>query len=235
MKVALCDDNNIFLEEMKNLLGKKQDVTEVSLFSSPLKLIMDLAETAEFDVIFMDIDWNSEEKTGLEWGAEIYQFRPDIPIIFITGYNDRFAQRVLLADVNILGYMTKPVDEEILNRYLTKVKMTKVNPKYLVLSRQSGKISLNVDDIIHIESHNHKAIVCTETGQYEVYEKLSTIKERLTDDFLQCHKSFLVNMKWISTFEGKSLRMRNGKEIPISRTYSNKVREEFFQFLGKGI
>ena len=31
------------------------------------------------------------------------------------------------------------------------------------------------------------------------------------------------------------MRLRNGKEIPISRTRNQEVREEFFRFLGEGI
>ncbi|MGN1267118.1 MAG: LytR/AlgR family response regulator transcription factor, partial [Dorea sp.] len=162
MKVAVCDDNINFLEEMKGILEKNGHVRSVKIFSSPLELVLQVTEETDFDLIFMNLDWKSEEKSGFQWGEEIYELRPNIPIIFITGNNDCFAQRVLLAKANILGYMIKPVDTDILNKYLEKAQEQRMEAKYLVLSKQSGKISLLLEDIIHIESHNHKAIVHTE-------------------------------------------------------------------------
>jgi len=131
--------------------------------------------------------------------------------------------------------MTKPVDLNILERYLEKAIEQKSEVKYLILSRQSGKISLNQNEIIHIESHNHKAIVCTDTEQYVVYEKLGDLIKRLSKDFVQCHKSFVVNLNWVKKLEGKTLTLRNEREIPISRTFSTKVRETFFSYLGNEI
>lgn len=235
MKVAVCDDNCIFLEEMADILLKSKYVKQTATFSSPLELVMQINKESDYDIVFMDLDWKSEEKTGFQWAEEIYQMRSNIPIIFITGYNDRFAQQVLLANVNVLGYMTKPVDLNILERYLKKAIEQKAEVKYLILSRQSGKISLNQNEIIHIESHNHKAIVCTDTEQYIVYEKLGDLNKRLSKDFVQCHKSFVVNLNWVKKLEGKTLTLRNEREIPISRSFSTNVRDAFFRYLGNEI
>lgn len=231
MKIAVCDDNQTVLDEMNGVINRSDSVKEVHLFSSPLELIMEITTETDFDLIFMDLDWKSEEKTGFQWGEEIYQIKPHIPIIFITGHNDCFAQHVWLINANILGYMTKPVNIDILNRYLEKAKEKQIEPKYLVLSKQGGKISLPFSDIIHIESHNHKAIICTEKEEYIVYEKLIDILTRLSEEFIQSHKSFLVNMNWIRTMEGKSITLRNGRVIPISRTYNSDVKRKYFEYL----
>lgn len=236
MRVAICDDNLIFLDELNLKLQRQKCISEVCIYSSPLELTMTINDGEKFDLIFMDIDWGSDEKqNGLQWGEEICKILPEVSIIFVTGYNDRFAQHVLLTDANILGYMTKPVDDKVLERYLKKADEKNVEPKYLVLSRQGGKVSVAMDEIIHIESHNHQAYVFTENDEYVVYEKLADIQKRLLNHFIQCHKSYIVNMNWVSTYEGKTFMMRNGKEIPISRTYMSKVREAFFRFLGEGI
>lgn len=236
MKVAICDDNLIFLEELRLKLQEYHLITEVHPFSAPLELVMTIHDEEKYDLIFMDIDWGTEEKqNGLEWGEEISKLLPGIPIIFITGYNDRFAQHVLLTNANILGYMTKPVNDCVLERYLNKANEKKVEPKYLVISRQSGKISVPMDKIIVIESHNHKAIIHTDKEEYMVYEKLVDLQKRLLKNFIQCHKSYIINMDWISTYEGKMFKMRDDKEIPISRTFAAKAKEDFFRYLGEGI
>lgn len=233
MKIAVCDDNLIFLDEMRAILLKHKTIEKVETFSSPLELLMQVTKAKDYDLVFMDLDWKNELKTGFQWGEELYQIIPDLPIIFITGYNDCFAQQVLLAKANILGYMTKPIDFSILDRYLEKARNNMGAQEYLVISRQSGRMSILMDDIIHIESHNHKAYIFTEREHFVVYEKLSELKDRLSKRFIQCHKSFVVNLEWIRSFEGKHFQMRSGKEIPISRTYGKFAKRDFFEYLGE--
>jgi len=93
MIVAICDDNLIFLEEFKQILSMQPKVQKVFAYSSPLEFIMQVTEGKHFDAVFMDIDYPAEmQKNGFGWSEELYTVMPDIPIIFITGYNDRFAQ-----------------------------------------------------------------------------------------------------------------------------------------------
>lgn len=236
MRVAICDENLVFLEDLERKLNNHYLVTQVQIYSSPLELVMRIQEEEKYELIFMDIDWGTKEKqNGLRWGEEICELLPEAAIIFITGYNDQFAQHVLLTEANTLGYMTKPIDDTILERYLEKAKNRNVEPKYLVISRKGGKISVPMDKIIYIESRNHKAVIHTEEEEYVIYEKLIDLQKRLLDNFIPCHKSYIINMEWIATYEGKSFNMRNGQNIPISRTYTGKVKDLFFRYLGEGI
>lgn len=236
MRVAICDDNFIFLKELERKLNNHYLITQTCVYSSPLELVLSIQEGEWYNLIFMDIDCGvDEERNGFQWGEEISMILPDVSIIFITGYNDRFSQHILLTKANILGYMTKPVDETILECYLKKAKDRKREPKYLIISTQGVKISVAMGKIIYIESCNHKAIIYTEETEYMIYEKLTDIQKRLLKNFIPCHKSYIVNMDYVSTYEGKLLCMRNGKKIPISRSNAKKVKEELFRYLGEGI
>ena len=236
MRVAVCDDNGIFLEEMKRILFEYAIVRDVRTYISPLEILMQIKENIEFDVVFMDIDLgNDSTKDGFYWSEELKESMPDVPVIFVTSYNDEYAQKVMLANANVIGYMTKPIDKEILEKYFVKIQKKKKEEKYLAISKQGQRIAIPMNEIIHIESHNHKAIICTEKEEYVVYEKLSELLVRLTEDFITCHKSFIVNLSWITFVEGKRIGLRNGKEIPVSRANGMKVKEAFFRYLGERI
>ena len=234
MKVAVCDDNIPFLEEMKEILLREGLVKNVITYSNPEHLIGDIKEFDDFDLVFMDLEWGCK-KTGLYWGEEIYKLMPHLPVVFITGYNDRFAQHILLTNVNLLGYLTKPVHTDILHRYLVKADSLHDKIEYLVMNIQGRTVSVHTKDIIYIESEAHKVMVHTEQETYTTYEKLSEVKERLSDDFAQCHKSFLVNMNCISVIDSKALVLKNKIELPVSRTFSVQLRKEFFEFARKKI
>ena len=234
MKIAVCDDNIPFLEEMKEILLKETMVKTVVTYSKPDQLISDIKEYEEFNLIFMDLEWENE-KTGLYWGEEIYKSAPHLPLVFITGYNDRFAQHILLIKVNLLGYLTKPVNTDVLHRYLVKADALHERIEYLVMNIQGRTVSVHTKDIIYIESDAHKVVVHTIQDTYTSYEKLSDVKERLSGDFAQCHKSYLVNMNYISVMDSKALMLKNKIELPVSRTFATRLRKEFFEFARKKI
>lgn len=56
-------------------------------------------------------------KTGLDWAEELSQRLPNIGVICVTGYNDRYAQHILLRNFNLVGYLTMPLDVQLLSRY----------------------------------------------------------------------------------------------------------------------
>ncbi|MCO6491767.1 MAG: LytTR family transcriptional regulator DNA-binding domain-containing protein, partial [Phaeodactylibacter sp.] len=39
------------------------------------------------------------------------------------------------------------------------------------------------------------------------------------------HKSFIIQRKYIDYVEGNTLRLKNGKELPIGKSYRQQVRE----------
>lgn len=234
MKIAVCDDNIPFLKEMKEILLKEVLVKNVIIYSKSEQLLADIREYEDFDLVFMDLEWGNE-KTGLCWGEEIYKTVPHLPVVFITGYNDKFAQHILLTRVNLLGYLTKPVNTDVLHRYLVKADALQERIECLVMSIQGRTVSVHTKDIIYLESESHKVMVHTEQEIYTFYEKLSDVKERLSKVFTQCHKSYVVNMNYISIIDSKSLKLKNGIEIPVSRTFSTQLRKDFFEFARKKI
>lgn len=234
MKIAVCDDNVPFLEEMKEILLKEGLVKNVITYSKPEQLLADIREYEEFNLVFMDLEWGNE-KNGLYWGEEIYKLAPHLSVVFITGYNDKFAQHILLTNVNLLGYLTKPVHTDILHRYIVKADALQERIEYLVMSIQGRTVSVHTKDIVFLESEAHKVLVHTEKETYTIYEKLSDVKERLSEAFTQCHKSFVVNMNYISVIDSKTLRLKNNMKLPVSRTYSTQIRKDFFEFARKKI
>lgn len=52
--------------------------------------------------------------------------------------------------------------------------------------------------------------------------------------FVQCHRSFLVNLMYIRHITGHSLIMADGKEIPLGRKYLSAFMTEFRRYYLKG-
>lgn len=234
LSAAVCDDNPVFSRNLQQMLEKENAVGSTALFEDPAALLEAIEQGQTFDVVFMDIDFQ-QRQAGLAAASEIYEKAPSLQIIYITGYNDLYAQQVMLFEANLTGYITKPVQEEVLHRYLEKAQANKEQQKQdLTISIKGREHSLLLDQIEVLESNRHQVRIQTNTGEYFVYDKLSNIMPKLSRDFIQCHKSYVVNARYIEKFSTEEIMMKNAdKGIPVSRAFKKQTRETFFRYINE--
>lgn len=233
MKIAVCDDNVLFLEEIKGQLSLFPEVEELTLYSELEAFVRSLDSGMHYDAVFLDIDWHQEQK-GLNTAEYLYQKSPATRIIYITGYNDRFSQDIFLHNSNLSGYLTKPVDPARMKANLEKVarSLAETASQPLTLRSKGTYISVSPDEIYYIESKGHNIIV---HAQEEIvsYRRLEHISQMLPDCFFQCHKSYLVNLNQIRRFEMSAILLKNGESIPVSRSRYGQTKEAYLCFMGK--
>lgn len=235
LKLAVCDDSLLFLQEMREALESDQRVGKVDVYEDPENLMEDIDKGEKaFDAIFMDIELEKEEN-GIEYVKEIFRKAPEIPLIYVTGYHDRYVQQVFLNEANLEGYLMKPLDREILGQYLDKISEKKSTKHMLCFSIKGKPYMIGADHILYLESDNHRVVIHTEEQTYSVYGKLSNIQKQLPASFIQCHKSFLINMNRVKYIEGNEICFSDGRRVPISKIHRERVRKSYFLHLGKRI
>ena len=230
MRVAVCDDNKQCLKELKHLLDRFSFVRDVECFSDIDRFFSSLLDEEHYDLILMDLDWK-EDSDGMHHAERLYHMAPHLPILYVTGYNDVFAQHIFLRDSNLLGYLTKPVDPDLLGQYLQKALTMGSRREMLTFPYQGGLISLDIRKILYLESHDHITMIHTETVSYSVRKKLGELFPLFPDRLIQCHKSYAVNLYWIQRMIPGCLILRNGTKIPISRSCASRTKEAVFDFM----
>ena len=73
----------------------------------------------------------------------------------------------------------------------------------------------NPEQIFYMESIGNHTNIYMDSQIFECTERLSSINKRITDMFLRCHSSYLVNPLYVKSIERFSLTMTNGKKIPV--------------------
>lgn len=233
MRVAVCDDETEAILFLSELLKKKEWIDSISPFSSQTEFLKQLQNGEQFDVVFMDIDWKSETD-GIQLSKKVYDLMPLTQIIYVTGYNDRFSQQIFLEKSNLCGYLVKPVQEELLDKLLLIATENAKNTKEKLVFRQNGTIlTVSVPDICYLESKGHHVMIHTDRKTFEIYGRLERIKEKLPMCFLQCHKSYVVNMDYIIFIDKQEIMLKGNHCVNISRTKYNEVRERYFQYMGE--
>ena len=113
MNFLVADDEMLQLEELVSVLKRLYPDSAVFSHTWP----DDALETAKLhpvDVAFLDIQMGG--MNGLELAVRLKKIKPDIHIIFVTGYSQ---YAVDASAVHATGYLLKPVTEEAVSRELT--------------------------------------------------------------------------------------------------------------------
>ena len=232
MQVAVCDDNKLFLEDFERQLKECPIIDATFPFSDYNALLFSIDEGKQYDAILLDIEWG-QERTGLDIAEELYKLSPHSKIIYVTGNSERFSQRIFLHKSNLSGFLTKPVDPELLYENLKKVADLQVNQEYpvLVLRRRGAPVSIPMREIYFIESQGHTIEVHTDDGVTISYEKLQAVLPMLPTGFYQCHKSYIVNMIQIRRFQSSDILLKNGAIVPVSRSRYTETKEAYFSYM----
>ncbi len=234
MRIAICDDETDALALLQSRLEQNGQISELKTYRSARQLRDAFAEGACCDLIFMDIELN-ESENGIGLASWVNEVCPDVQIIFVTGHPDHYCQQIFLKPVNLCGYLTKPVDPKILGKLLRKaVENMRVRAAQKLLIKQKGTVhAVPTSKIRYLESQGHQLTIHTAEESYLCYERLETLKERLSGSFLQCHKSYLVNMDFIRHIEKHSILLKSGEEIPVSKANYADTRIAFFRYMGE--
>lgn len=235
-QVGFCDDevyqikvNHLFLNEIASKNGYD---FECHGFSSGKQLKNYLA-SHPLDLLFLDIDLG--EESGIDAAAWVSQNYPHIRIVFVTGHRE-FAEEAF--EVEALGYLVKPYDikkmEKVLKRAVNFLEGDREKePSEIIITDENIKKKINRQDILFVERQQSKSIIVTRGREYQVYETMTSLCERLGDSFLRINQGEIVNCSMIKEIKGNTLYLKNGKEMSIGRTYRKEVLAKYFD-LRKG-
>jgi DNA-binding LytR/AlgR family response regulator len=186
MQVAVCDDNELFLREIHEQLLSLQIVEDIFLFSDIQDFLLSVKNRKIYDAVLMDIDFE-DDSTGIDAAGELYKLCPKTKIIYATG-NIEYSQKIFLQRANLSGFLTKPVDLQLLQANLQKViDAAALDEEPTLMLKQGGTaIYVPLREIFFIESKGHTIEAHTQKEVITSYERLNNIMPALPEGFYQC-------------------------------------------------
>ena len=244
MRIAVCDDQAevlLAVERMFSRGGVIAGIENVDTYQDIRKLKKEFQAGNRPDVLIMDIchEFNpallktKERQEGIDCAYELNQRYPELQIIYMTEDVKKYSQHIFLKPVNLLGYLTKPVDLVILKKLLeiAKEKQKQNDEKRVTIMCRNHKQIFYLDEILYLESRAHRTMIHTYEGEEVCRDKISDLEQRMGDTFVRCHQSFLVNMKYIRRIENESFKLENGEEISISKRRYVETKNRYFAYL----
>ncbi|MDO5709006.1 MAG: LytTR family DNA-binding domain-containing protein, partial [Coriobacteriales bacterium] len=90
---------------------------------------------------------------------------------------------------------------------------------------------INISTIAYLESSLHKVIIHCRSNSFETYAKLDELQAQLPDSFTRCHRSYVVNLAFVSSLNEGELRLHDGTTLPISRRRAHQVQHDLLAYL----
>ena len=246
MRIAVCDDQAEVLNTVERMfleVGVITGIENVDIYQDIRKLKKEFQEGNRPDVLIMDIchEFNpalpktKDRQEGIDCAYELNQRYPELQIIYMTEDVKKYSQDIFLKPVNLLGYLTKPVDLVILKKLLeiAKEKQKQNDEKRVTIMCRNHKQIFYLDEILYLESRAHRTMIHTYEGEEVCRDKISDLEQRMGDTFVRCHQSFLVNMKYIRRIENESFNLENGEEISISKRRYVETKNRYFAYLNR--
>ncbi|SHH72875.1 LytR/AlgR family response regulator transcription factor [Clostridium grantii] len=236
LNIAICDDEKKELEIIYSLVSKNlTDIDQqfkINYFDEGEDLIEHMDSFKElYDIIFLDI--YMKFSNGIDIAKRIREFDKECKIIFITSSKEHAIDSY---DVKALHYILKPINEEkLFNAIKTAIDSLKKERKEIVITNKKGTYRVIYNEILHAESKARLVNIYLKSGKIiTFYSKLQDFFESLEDErFLKSHKSFIVNMDYITKIENASITIINDKKIPISNSNIQAIKEVYYRYLLK--
>lgn len=228
LTIAICDDNENQISELRRLLGEWSA-------DKPFALVIDEYISAESflfsyhdkpcDLILLDIEM--KRLNGMELAKKLRDKGDMLPIVFITGYSEYMSDGY---EVEALHYLLKPVDKtklfSVLDRYIKR----RAPESEIMLSCDEGSLHISPEMIVYCEAVGKKTYVHLQDKTIVCNMGISSMKNILPDEFIFCHRSYIVNLQFVRSIGKVEIVLDSGECIPISRRLYKEVNEKFIGF-----
>ena len=83
------------------------------------------------------------------------------------------------------------------------------------------------ESIRYFEARTKQVVLVTATREYPFYTTLDKLQQTLPPQFLRCHRSFIVNIRYVlrAHYNENLLYLEGEEPIPLSRSYKAAVKE----------
>lgn len=233
-RVAIVDDSpqdSAFVQQcLTDWAQERQVAVHTERFPSAESFLFRYAEDKGWDILLLDIEMG--EMDGVTLAKTIRQNNQGVQIVFITGFADFIGEGY---EVSALHYLMKPVRGDKLATVLDRaVTALRAEERFVLLPADGETLRLPVGEIQYAEAFSHTVTLMTEQGEIPLKMSISEAEKRLGEDFVRCHRSYLVGLKHISRLSKSEVLLDSGRALPLSRGAAPTVHKAFISYYTGG-
>ena len=243
IRCIAIDDEPLALRQIKNYIERVEKLDLVALCSNAIEA-QELLKTEQVDLLFVDI--NMPDINGIDFVRGLTN--PPL-VIFTTAYSEYALEGFRL---NAVDYLLKPFSFDDFSRAAEKacslrelhrmrderaasvstiesIDEASDNNDYISIKSDYKVNLVRYNDIIYIESVGEYIRLHLKDGsKLTTLFRLKNMETELPQkNFMRVHRSYIVNIDYVSSFARGKIYLSNGDYVPISINYRDTFREHF--------
>ena len=231
MNKILIVEDDINISRGLEVIVKEIDENVEILITGYCKEAIEIARKNDIDLFLLDIQL--EDCSGYDLAHEIREIDRYklIPMVFITAIPSK--ELKAYKNIHCYEYIIKPFSKEkVIDTLSTIIKYSDEKTKVKRINFKQTGYSLLIDenDILYVEARNRSVYAITLNDVIEVHNyRLKSLIEDLSNNFIQCHKSFIVNINHIKKFDKNKNELileKTDVSIPVGRKFKEEIIRE---------
>ena len=200
---------------IETVAQNRQITVHVTTFNHSNDLLQ-ATETHEPDLLFLDIDAGKNEPDGISLAKQIRTWSADIPIVFVTCMQE---WALLGYEVQALHYLIKPATVQEMEVCFNRLeKLTghrlKKQPSISIISNYKT-LEIPIATIQYAEVKGNTVTIHLPGRSIPSNTSMTSLEQQVGDALLRCHRSYLINPKFVKHIDGNDFVLATGERIPI--------------------
>ncbi len=225
LKCIVADDEPIARQILENYINEIPHLQLVASCTNAFE-VMEILQQEAIDLLFLDINMPKLSGLGL---LKTLQQKPEV--IITTAYAEYAVEGF---ELSVTDYLLKPFSLERFLQAVLKVKNNTAATKHSISTKNEAPatslfvksdkklVKLEFRDINHIEAYGNYIKVFTEQ-MILTPQTLTDFLEKLPENFLRIHKSFVINFDKLKLIDGNQVVLLNETKLPIGKSYRKVI------------
>ena len=148
-------------------------------------------------------------------------------LIYIIGPKDFDLVSICLQMQTHFYFINNELEKQFIHYQDFIKKQIQNNFQYYLYQRNGITSKIRLSQIYYVESLKHQIIIHSINGEMVERKTLSQfLKEIESTDFIQIHKSYVVNKRFIQEIKNQEVILKEQTHLPIGRSYKESLKEQ---------
>jgi two-component system, LytTR family, response regulator len=225
MKCLIVDDEPLALDVLETHLRDHADLEQVGRCTNAIQAA-EVLRNQSVDLIFIDIQM--PEITGIDFIKSLEN--PPL-IVFTTAYAEYALDGF---ELNAIDYLLKPISKERFGRAVAKAKeyyqlkngneidKSDLEEDYIFVKANQKLIKVSYDEIKYVEAFADYVKIYIPERRIVTLQTMKNMEKKLpVDKFCRIHRSFIVGLKHISSYNTSEVEVE-GNKLPIGKNFKEQ-------------
>lgn len=223
IKCIITDDEPIARKGLQGYIEKIDFLQLTGVCEDAIQLTS-LLKQQPVDLLFLDIEM------PYITGIDFLKNTPQAPkVIFTTAY-EQYAIKGY--ELDVLDYLLKPISFDRFLKAANKAYdyfagASGNQNNYLFVKTDNKLEKVNLQELLFVEAMENYVALYIADKKLITHSTLKALQEKLpAGQFIQPHKSYVVNINCIQSIEGNILHVEGKYQIPISKYQKEEIMEK---------